>query len=156
MAELKASELKYGESLRMSLGDLFLTATQVETPETAEYAPEGALYLDLAKLGLPDRTPGGLGNVGPYTAAGEVAASTALPLFAWSTPLHEAKNAATAAKQVSVIFPTMVTKTEGKLVLRIFSQETMGPGIGKPMLEPKTATAAAVSLCVCTVFCLGK
>lgn len=156
MAELKASELKYGIPLKASLGGSYLTATQIETPSAAEYAPEGALYLDLTKLGLPATTPGGLGNVGAYTTGGETAATTALPLFVWSTPLHEAKNAATAAKQVSVVFPTMVTKTEGKLVLRIFSQETMGPGIGKPMLEPKTATAATVSLCVCTVFCLGK
>lgn len=154
MPAVTAANLKYGQPLVTKVGGLLLTATQIETIGTGEYAPEGALYLNLAKLGLPDEAPAGDASVSGEAAAGEVASTTALPLFAWSTPLHTAKDAAEAAKQVSVIFPTMVTKTEGKLVLRIFSQETAG--IGKPMLEPKTATKAAVSLCVCTVFCLGK
>jgi hypothetical protein len=76
-------------------------------------------------------------------------------LFAWSTPLATAKAQNEAGKVLAVIFPTMVSiTTGGKVCLRIFSQETAA--IGKPMLEPKDATKAAVSLCVCTVFCIGR
>lgn len=154
MAELKASELKYGQSLKTSVGGLFLTATQIETPESAEYAPEGALYLNLAKLGLTVEAVAGATSVSGEGSVGEVATTTPLPVFAWSTPLATAKTSGEGAKQVAVVFPTMVTKIEGKLALRIFSQETAA--IGKPMLEPKTATKAAISLCACTVFVLGK
>jgi len=154
MAELKASELKYGQPVKISVGGYFMTATQIETPSGAEYAPEGALYLNLAKLGLSDESPAGISGAGTEGAAGEVASTTALPVLAWSTPLMTAKTQAEAAKQVSVCFLTAVSKTEGKLVLRIFAQETAG--IKEPLLEPKTATKAAVSLCVCTVFCVGR
>ena len=155
MAELKASELKYSAPLVTKMAGLLLTATRVETPASAEYAPEGALYLNLATLGLTDEAILGMAEVaGPKATEGEAATSTPLPFAAWSTPLVTAKTSGEAAKVVSVIFPTYVEQIEGKLCLRIFSQETAG--IGKPMLEPKTATKAAVSSCVCTVFCLGK
>lgn len=154
MAELKASELKYGVPLSTKIGGLTLTATQVETPESAEYAPEGALYLNLEKLGLADNAPGGAAAVSGETTVGETASTTSLPVFAWSTPLVTAKTSGEGAKQVAVAFTTAVTKTEGKLCLRIFSQETAA--IGKPMIEPKTSTKAAISLCVCTIFTLGK
>lgn len=156
MAELKASELKYGAPLKISVGGYFLTATQIETPTGAEYAPEGALYLNLAKLGLPDETPGGNGPAGVETTESEVATTTSLPLYAWSTPLVTAKDAAEAAKLVGVCFPTAITKTAGsKLCLRIYGMGSAAE-IGKPMLEPKTSTKAAVSLCVCTVYCIGR
>jgi hypothetical protein len=155
MAELKASELKYSTPLVTKVGGLLLTATRIETPESAEYAPEGALYLNLAKLGLSNETIAGVQEgAGPKASVGETATTTALPFFAWSTPMAVAKTSNEAAKVVAVIFPTYVEQVEGKLALRIFSQETAG--IGKPMLEPKTATKAAVSLCQCQVFCLGK
>lgn len=154
MAELTAAELKYGQPLKTALGALYLTATVIETPSSAEYAPEGALYLNLAKLGLTNEAPAGLASVSGEGAQGEVASTTALPVLAWSTPLVTAKTAGEGAKQVAVVFPTMVTRIEGKLCLRIFSQETAG--IGKLMIEPKTSTKAAVSLCACTVFVLGK
>lgn len=147
--------MKYSEPLVTKLGGLLLTATQIETPSSAEYAPEGALYLDLSKLGLTDEAIGGNAGVAGTAGAGEIAATTGPTVYAWSTPMYTAKAAFEAAKQVAVVFPTMVTiTTGGKLALRIFSQETAG--IGKPMLEPKTSTKAAISLCTCTVFCLGK
>lgn len=155
MAELKASELKYGVPLVTKLGGLLLTATQIETPESAEYAPEGALYLNLAKLGLTDEAVAGAAGVAGETTAGEVATTTSLPIFAWSTPLVEAKTSGEEAKLVSVMFQTAVTNTKGKLCLRIFGMGATA-AIGKPFLEPKTATKAAVSLCTCTVFTLGR
>lgn len=155
MAELKASELKYGVPLSTKLGGLLLTATNIETPESAEYAPEGALYLNLAKLGLADEAVGGATSVAGETTAGETATTTGLPLFAWSTPFVEGKATNEAAKLSGTIFPTTVNLTTGgKLCLRIYSQTTAG--LGKPMSEPKTSTKAAVSLLVCTVFVLGK
>ncbi len=157
MAELKASELKYGVPLVTKLGGLLFTATNIETPETAEYAPEGALYLNLAKLGLTDEAVyGNAEAAGPVATAGETASTTSPPIFAWSTPLIEAKAQFEAGKLVSVMFPTSVSiTTGGKICLRIYGMGSAA-AIGKPMLEPKTSTKAAVSLCACTVFCLGK
>jgi hypothetical protein len=154
MAELKASELKYGVPLSTKLGGLLFTATNIETPANAEYAPEGALYLNLEKLGLADNAPAGAASVAGETTVGETASTTALPIYAWCTPLMTAKTAGEGAKQVLVAYTAAVTQIEGKLCLRIFAQNVAG--LKEPLLEPKTSTKAPISLCTTTVFCLGK
>src|SRR5947208_15275115 len=98
MAVLKSSELKYGTPLKTSVGDLFLTATQVETPASAELQAEReSLELDKTKLGLTVPVVAGLdpAAVGQGLAAtnGAVATTNALPVHAWSTALQTAKRA---------------------------------------------------------------
>ncbi len=157
MAELKASEIKYGQPLVTKVGGVLFTATTIETPASAEYQEVGSgtgLELNLAKLGLADAGVLGMAEVaGPQGAVGETAATSAVPVAAWATPLTAAK--ASAENEVMIlIFPTIVTLGKGKLFLRIFSQGTAG--IANPMLEPKTSSKALVGLCSATIFVLGK
>src|SRR5438132_12129887 len=94
MAVLKSSELKYGIPTRVDVGSAYLTATQVETPASAELQAETeTLELDSTKLGLVGNQVLGVAGVLPQGLQGEagsVASTTALPLMAWSTPLKKA------------------------------------------------------------------
>ena len=130
-----------------------LTATQIETPASAEYA-EGGVELNLTKLGLADEAPSGAAPVSREVGVGETASTTALPVLAWCNPLMTAKTQAEEKKEVVVCFLASIAAIKGKLFLRIFAQETAG--IKEPLLEPKTSTKAAISLCTTTVFVLGK
>lgn len=150
---MKASEIKYGVPLSTKVGDLLLTATQIETPTSAEYV-EGGVELNLAKLGLADEAPSGAAAVARETTVGETATTTALPVLAWCNPLMTAKTQAEEKKEVAVCFTAGIAAIKGKLFLRIFAQNTAG--VKEPLLEPKTSTKAAVSLCTTTVFVLGK
>jgi hypothetical protein len=156
MAELKASEIKYSQPLVTKIGGVLFTATTIETPASAEYQEVGSgkgIELNLAKLGLTDEAVLGAVEVTPVGAVGETASTTAVPIAAWSTPLQTAKKAAENELQ-TVCFLTAVTLGKGKLYLRIFAQETAG--LKEPLLEPKTSTKAAISLCSATIFVLGK
>lgn len=158
MAVLKSSELKYGVPFKVSVGSLYLTATQVETPASAELQGETeTLELNLSKLGLSDEAIAGLAAVaGPLGEAGSTATTTALPAVAWSTPLKTAKTANEAGKIVTVAFVTDVQITNGKLALRVYGESATVKADGNPLVEPKSASKAAVGACVCTVFVLGK
>ncbi len=158
MAELKPTEIKYGEPLRTKLGGLLFTATTIETPSGAEYQDVSGttkgMELNLAKLGLADEAVYGAASVaGPEGGTGETATTTSFPVAAWSTPLM---TAATMSKneRVLIAYATAVTLGAGKLFLRIFAQNVAGEK--EPLLEPKTAVKAPISLCSATIFVLGK
>ena len=155
MAALKASELKYGTPLKVSVGGLFFTATQVEIPSGKEYEV-GTLELNLAKLGLSDESIAGLGSlIQTEPGIGETASTTGEAAFAWCTNAVEAKTENEAAKEVATGFLTQLAPVGTKLFLRIYGVTTAGDG--KPINEAKTATKVTASAnLVTTVFALGK
>lgn len=158
MAELKASEIKYGVPLVTKLGGVLFTATVIETPASAEYSDPadtgGGILLNLAKLGLADEAVLGVAQVaGPEGGTGETATTTSLPAAAWSSPLMTAKTSS-ENERVLVAYQTAVTLGKGKLYLRIFAQNVAGEK--EPLLEPKAAIKAPISLCSCTIYCFGK
>lgn len=155
MAELKASEVKYGVPLVTVIGAVRLTATQVEFPASAETIT-GGVELNLAKLGLTDEAVLGNASVaGPEGGAGETATTSALPVAAWTSGVAiEQKTAAEAAKAILKAVPVVISIASNKLSLRFLAV----PTLKKDWLEITTAEKAngEVGLCGCTVFCLGK
>jgi hypothetical protein len=154
MAELKASEVKYGIPLKTSVGGLFLTATQIEFPASAE-SITGGVELNLAKLGLTDEAVAGISNASGEVGAGEIASTSGATVFAWSTTVVEQTTAAKGEAIVKAV-PTVITTEEKgkKLFLRFLAVVTLK----KVWLELTTAEKAnaTVGVCGCTVFCLGK
>lgn len=153
MAELKASEVKYGVPLKASVGDLYLTATQIELPAEAEYV-EGGFELDKTKLGLPVEGVSGTTSASREATVGATASTTALPALALITRLVKAKEANESGKQVAESFIADVTSIKGKLIVRIYVQEKAEAG--KAQIEPKTATKVNIGLFTATVIVLGK
>ena len=160
MAEVTSAEVKYSTPVRVSVGNLFLTATNIEFPTSGEYPGEGKLELNKEKLGLPDNYVGGqsesFGSLGGgESTVGEVASTSATPLFAWTGGwVFESKTANESAKNMSKAFPATVTSVKGKLYLRIIRSETAK----KEFLEVTAAEKAnaPIGLCGCTIFVLGK
>ena len=154
MAELKSSEVKYGVPLKTSIGGLWLTATQIEFPASAETIT-GGVELNLSKLGIPDESVAGASSAAGEVGAGEIASTSGSTVFAWSTTVVEQT---TAAKNEAIVkaVPTVITTEEKgkKLFLRFLAV----PTLKKVWLEITTAEKAngTVGLCGCTVFCLGK
>lgn len=140
--------------LKTAVGGLWLTATQIEFPASAE-SITGGVELNLAKLGLPDEGVAGIAPVAGEGAGGEMAATTGATVFAWSTTCVEQT---TSAKNEAIIkaVPTVITTEEKgrKLFLRFLAVVTLK----KVWLELTTAEKAnaTVGLCGCTIFCLGK
>ena len=160
MGEVKSSEVKYSTPTRIAIGGMFLTATNIEFPSSGEYPGEGKLELNKEKLGLPDSTPGGtsegFGSLGGGTSeVGEIASTSATPLFAWTGGwVFESKTGNEEAKNMSKAFPATITSVKGKLFLRIIRSETAK----KEFLEVTAAEKAnaKIELCGCTIFCIGK
>ena len=158
MAELKASEIKYGVPLVTKLGGVLFTATQIEFPASAETI-EGGTELNLAKLGLADEAV--LGNneaAGPLATTGEVASTTQLPIAAWTSGMvFEAKTAGEASKQIKKATPVSISINANKLYLRFYYlfKATAAEVVFE---EGTTANKAknTVGGFVTTVFVLGK
>lgn len=140
--------------LKTSVGSLWLTATQIEFPASAEVIT-GGVELNLAKLGLPDEGVAGVASVAGEGATGELATTSGATVLAWSTTVVEQT---TSAKNEAIVkaVPTVITTEEKgkKLFLRFLAV----PTLKKVWLEITTAEKAngTVGLCGCTVFCLGK
>jgi hypothetical protein len=154
MAELKASEVKYGAPIVTKISDLLFTITNIELPASAEYA-EGGIELNLAKLGLTDEAVAGLSPVSRESAVGETASTTSLAAGIWSDPfLVKAKESGEEKKQVAEAVPCAVTVVKAKAFLRVLTTETAG--IGKPFIEPKTSTKVNIGLFQTTIYAFGK
>lgn len=166
MAALKASELKYGNPVRISLGAVYLTATVIEFPsgkeaEGTEGGAAGELILKLSKLGLPDEVVCGLTEGFPDIGAagkaglGETATGTPAPLLAWSTPLVEAKTSGEKAKNTKVMFPTDLTSSEEKLILRLYNIPTAKGPFAEATAAEKLEFKPSVTT-ACTIFAIGR
>lgn len=146
--------MKYGVPLKTSVGGLWLTATQIEFPASAE-SITGGVELNLAKLGLTDEGVSGIAPVAGEGAAGELATTSGSTVFAWATTVVEQTTSAKGEAIVKAVPVVITTEEKGrKLFLRFLAVVTLK----KVWLELTTAEKAnaAVGLCGCTVFCLGK
>ena len=155
MAELKASEVKYGAPVVTKLGPFLFTATEIEFPSGAEVVT-GGVELNLEKLGLTDAAVlGAQEAAGPTGATGSVATTTQLPVAAWTSGFCVEQTTASKTEAILKALPVTITVQSGKLFLRFLECKTAN----KVFLEVTTAekaTSGLMALSGCTIFCIGK
>jgi hypothetical protein len=158
MASVTAAEVKYGVPLKTSVGDLFLTATQIEFPAVNTSPATGGVELNLAKLGLTVQAIAGVHAAaaaqGSGPEAGEVASTTAPPAAVWTSGYAVTSLQAAKGEAITSVVPVTVTIKEGKVFLRFLAVSELK----KDLLEIATAETAngVIALTSLTVFALGK
>lgn len=147
MAAITAATIKYSEPFKYSAGGLLLTATNIEVPTSNEEYVEGGIELSAEKLGLTTATVAASASVGA-TASGFPGAIWCDGVIGTNKTTYE------AGKQVAEAYVCNVVIINGVPWLRVFAQETAG--IGKPLLESKTATKTKLGGFSATIYCIGR
>lgn len=147
MSAITAATIKYSEAFKYAAGGLLFTATNIEVPATTEEYVEGGIELSPEKLGLTTGLIGASKSIG-QTASGFPGAVWCDGVIGTNKTTYE------AGKQVAEAYVCNVVIIAGVPWLRVFAQETAG--IGKPLLESKTATKTKLSGFSTTVYCIGR
>ncbi len=156
MANISAASILYSTPLVAKVGDLLLTATNVETASSATEYVTGGVELNVTKLGLTDEAISGAQSVAREASIGTLTATTMLPALIWCNPwmLDSKTSGEGSEKELKAAgnFGAIVT-LEGKVpFLRLIALTTAGQDKGFSELKVKTA----VSQCFTTVYALGK
>ncbi len=155
MANISAASILYGEPLICKVGDLLLTATQVEVASTATEYVEGGVEILPGKLGLTVEAISGAADVAREAGVGKTASTTALPGLIWCNGwLLLAKDANEAQKEITAekAFPCAVTLVKQVPYLRVFAPVAAGQEKGFDEIKVKQS----LSLCTTTIYALGK
>lgn len=147
MSAITAASIKYSEPFKYAAGGLLFTVTNIEVPATTEEYVEGGIELSREKLGLTTSTVAESKGIG-QTASGFAGAIWCDGVIGTNKTTYE------AGKQVAEAYVCNVVLIAGVPWLRVYAQETAG--IGKPLLESKTATKTKLSGFSTTIYCIGR